>query len=151
MPPWTGSYRRRRPQARRATAVTIFSAAAAATARAAARDGAALVVLAARPRQAGQRCPDTARSVQKVEARTGAVVSEDVLWPTRRASVAAAPVAVCSIEEEHTWLYGEILCCGFRNASNAAAVHCRRGICSFASDLCDSLWLAGLVASVLGR
>ena len=35
MPPWTGSYRRRRPQARRATAVTIFSAAAAATARAA--------------------------------------------------------------------------------------------------------------------
>ena len=86
MPPWTGSYRRRRPQARRATAVTIFSAAAAATARAArwrghervsqllpaaARDGAALVVLAARPRQAGQRCPDTARSVQKVEARTG--------------------------------------------------------------------------------
>ena len=65
-------------------------------------------MLAARPRQAGQRCPDTARSVQKVEARTGAVVSEDVLWPTRRASVAAAPVAVCSIEEEHTWLYGEI-------------------------------------------
>ena len=62
-------------------------------------------MLAARPRQAGQRCPDTARSVQKVEARTGAVVSEDVLWPTRRASVAAAPVAVCYIEEEHTWLF----------------------------------------------